>query len=113
MVDIKTFREIALSFPEVIELPHFEKTSFRIKKKIFATLAVEKQKAMLKLSLVDQSVFCSFDRAIIYPVPGTWGKKGATYFELNKLKKAMIKDALGAAYCEVAPKGLSEKFRTA
>ena len=37
MVSIDTFRKLALSFPEATEEPHFEKTSFRVKKKIFAT----------------------------------------------------------------------------
>ena len=103
------FRTLACSLPGVIELPHFDLTSFRIRKKIFATLAKEKQRAMLKLSPVDQSVFCSFDKNIIYPVPGSWGQKGCTYFELKAVKKAMLKDALQQAYRNVAPKALVEK----
>ena len=111
MVIVETFKTLALSFPEVVELPHFDLTSFRVKKKIFATLSLEKQRAMLRLSLVDQSVFCSFDKEIIYPVPGTWGKNGATYFELKKIKKEMLKDALAQAYCNVAPKSLIGKIK--
>lgn len=107
---IETFKTLALSFPETVELPHFNLTSFRIRKKIFATLSEEKQRAMLKLSLVDQSVFCSFDKAVIYPVPGAWGKKGCTYFELKGIKKEMLTDALTQAYCNVAPKQLIEKL---
>lgn len=37
MVSIETFRKLALSFENAAEEPHFEKTSFRVKKKIFAT----------------------------------------------------------------------------
>jgi hypothetical protein len=37
VVTIEQFRLWALSFPEATEELHFEKTSFRIKKKIFAT----------------------------------------------------------------------------
>jgi hypothetical protein len=110
MVTIETFRKIALSFPETVELPHFDLASFRVKKKIFATLSSEKQRAMLKLSLTDQSVFCAFDKNIIYPVPGAWGKKGCTYFELSKIKKEMLKDALKQAYCNLAPKSILEKM---
>lgn len=111
MVTIETFKTLALSFPETVELPHFDLTSFRVKKKIFATLSEEKQRAMLKLSLVDQSVFCSFDQTVIYPVPGAWGKKGCTYFELKKIKKEMLNDALTQAYSTVAPKALVEKIK--
>lgn len=109
MVSIKIFKTLALSFPETVELPHFNLTSFRVKKKIFASLSEEKQRAMLKLSLADQSVFCLFDKNVVYPVPGAWGKKGCTYFELKNTKKDMLKDALAQAYCSVAPKQLVKK----
>ncbi len=104
MVSIKTFRQLANSFPEVQELPHFEKASFRVNKKIFATLAENNCIAMLTLSLIDQSVFCSFDTTVIYPVPGAWGAKGCTYINLKKIKKAMLKDALGCAYNNISTK---------
>ena len=65
MVTIKTFRTLALSFPEVVGLPHFDLASFRVKKKTFATLSAERQRAMLRLSQIDQSVFCSVGEQII------------------------------------------------
>ncbi len=110
MVNQKSFRETALSFPEAIEVPHFGIPSFRVNKKIFTTLWVNENKAMIKLPVNEQSVFCSFDSKIIYPVPGSWGKQGATFFELSKVKKSMLKDALTISYCNVAPKRLVEKF---
>jgi hypothetical protein len=78
--------------------------SFRTKKKIFATYWPKEKKAMLKLSLVDQSVFCTYDKAIFYPVPGGWGKKGATFVELQKIRKDIFKDALTTAYKNVLSK---------
>jgi len=104
MVNIETFRELALSFPDSIESPHFEKTSFRVKKKIFVTLSPEKDIACLKLSPIDQSVFCAFDKTIIYPVPNKWGKQGWTFVNLKKVRKAMLKDALTTAYQETIKK---------
>ncbi len=98
MVSIEAFRQMALSFPETVEQPHFEKASFRVKKKIFATVSEETGIAVLKLSLIDQSVFCAFDTTIIYPIPNAWGKQGWTKVELKKVKKAMLKDALTMAY---------------
>jgi hypothetical protein len=88
----------ALALPNVVQLPHFEKTSFRIKKKIFATLDSKKRKLMVVLSAVDQSVFIAFDSAIIYPVPGAWGKQGCTFIELSKVRKSIAKDALRTAH---------------
>ena len=111
MINIQTARQLALSFDEAVELPHFDLTSFRVKKKIFATLDVKNKRVCIKLSLVDQSVFCSYDRSIIYPVPNKWGLSGATYIELKKVSKQMFKDALAVAYCTVAPKKLAEKYK--
>ncbi len=104
MVSIKTFRQLALSFSEAIELPHFEKTSFRVNKKIFATLDINKNLACLMFSEIDQSVFCAYDNTIIYPVPNKWGGKGATYFELKKINKSMLKDALTISYRKASSK---------
>lgn len=110
MVTIKTVRQLALSFPETDEYPHFDRRAFRVKKKIFATLSEKDMTVSLKLTLVDQSVFCSFDKTIIYPVPGGWGRMGFTFVNLKKVKKAMFKDALTVAYCTTAPLKLAEKF---
>ena len=109
MVTIADFRAMALSFPETVELPHFDLASFRVNKKIFATVSEKHERAMLKLPLIEQSVFCSFDATVIYPVPGAWGKKGATYFELKKIRKPMLKDALTVAYSALASKNVARK----
>jgi hypothetical protein len=110
MVDIKTVRKLALSFDEAEESPHFEKASFRVRKKIFATLDKKNHHVVLKLSLIDQSVFSSHNKEIIYPVPNAWGKQGWTIVELKKVRKDMFADALTMAYCAVAPKTLAVKY---
>ena len=104
MVSNEIFRQMALSFSNTVELPHFDRASFRVNKKIFCTLLEKDALAMVKLSPVDQSVFCAFDKTVIYPVPGGWGTQGATYIDLKKIKKAMLKDAMTVAYCTVASK---------
>lgn len=111
MVSIDTFRKLALSFPEAIEEPHFENTSFRVKKKIFATYDEVKNRACIKLSEIDQDVFSSADKTIIYPVDNKWGKQGWTLIELKKVRKDLFADALTTAYCEVAPKKLAVQIR--
>lgn len=75
MVSVNAFKKSALSLPETDEHPHFHLISFRVEKKIFAALDTEKKKLMAKLSFLDQSVFRSSDKSIIYLVPGGWGKK--------------------------------------
>ena len=111
MVTIEIFRKIALSFPEATEEAHFEKTSFRVKKKIFATYDNIKKRACIKLSEIDQNVFSSADKTIIFPVDNKWGKQGWTLIEMNKVHKDLFIDALTTAYCEVAPKKLADQIR--
>ena len=70
----------------------------------------EKKKiAVLMFSALEQSVFCAFDKTIIYPVPGGWGLQGSTIFELSKVKKAMLKDALTVVYNEILKKSGKKK----
>lgn len=111
MVSIDTFRELALSFPEATEDPHFEKTSFRVKRKIFATYDEVKKRACIKLSEIDQDVFSSADKTNIFPVDNKWGKQGWTLIEMKKVRKELFVDALTTAYCEVAPQKLAAKIR--
>jgi len=105
MVTQDTYRKLALALPDVEEAPHFDKRSFRWRNKIFATLWMPENRAMLKLSLIDQSVFCVFDAAIIYPVPNAWGKQGATFVELSLVHEDMFTDALNCAYQNLVNKG--------
>lgn len=113
MVSIDTFRKLALSFPETTEEPHFEKTSFRVKKKIFATYDIQNKMACIKLSEIDQDTFASIDRAVIFPVNNKWGKQGWTLIIMKRVSKSLFTDALTTAYCEVAPKKLAEQVRPA
>ncbi|MEP7256241.1 MAG: MmcQ/YjbR family DNA-binding protein [Ferruginibacter sp.] len=95
---------MALSLPSAVELPHFDRASFRVNKKIFATMKEKDNIAVLMFSPIQQSVFCAFDKTIIYPVPGGWGLKGATIFELSRMKRTMMKDALKVVYDEKVAK---------
>jgi len=111
MVSIETFRNLALSFPETKEELHFEKASFRVKNKIFATYDALTKTACIKLSAIEQDVFSSADKTIIFPVDNKWGKQGWTVIELTKVRKSLFIDALTTAYCEVAPKKLADTVR--
>ncbi len=104
MVSILAFRKLALALEGAVELPHFEKASFRIKKKIFATLDEKNKRVCLMLNPIDQSAFTAFDPNIIYPVPNKWGLKGATYVELSKVKSEVLQDALSVSYQTIISK---------
>ncbi len=104
MISLPQLRKLALSFPETTEDSHFEKTSFRVKKKIFVTYDAKNNRACLKLSLSNQDLFSLHDKATIYPVPNKWGQHGWTFVELNTILEDVLKDAVKSAYTEVVPK---------
>jgi predicted DNA-binding protein (MmcQ/YjbR family) len=107
MVSIAEARKLAMELPETIESPHFEKTSFRVKKKIFMTMDDKKQVAVFKFTPEDQSVFSSSPDGSISPIPNKWGLQGWTSVNLKKVKKTLFKDALRCSWNNVAPKKLS------
>jgi len=112
MKQIDQLRKLALSFPETCEEPHFEKTSFKVNKKIFATYDEKLNQLCLKLSEIDQSVFSAMHKNGIYPVPNKWGKSGWTFVKIDVVNHEIITDALIAAYCQVAPKKYHELLKS-
>jgi hypothetical protein len=80
---------------------------FRVAGKIFATLAYpDKSYGMVKLSPLDQDKFDGSAPEVFTPVPGYWGKNGATQVHLKKATKALVKPAMTAAWRNRAPKRL-------
>ncbi len=112
MADTKSFKTIALSFPGSTELPHFEKTSFRVGKKIFATLDQQHKVGCVKLNETDQSVYCAIDELLIYPVKNKWGKNGWTFIDLTKIGKKLLGEMLATAFNEVNKKTTKMKKGT-
>ena len=76
MISFLRFQKLALSLDNTIEEPHFEKLSFRMNKKIFATFDTNLHRACIKLNNIEQNIYSSMDTASIYPVPNKWGKQG-------------------------------------
>lgn len=94
-----------MSFPGTVENPHFERAAFKvINKRIFATLHEKSGTANLKFPEADQSAFCSFGEGAVYAVPNKWGLQGWTTFELEKLPRELMLDALETAYKDVLKK---------
>lgn len=100
MISVAEARKLAMTFPETVEMPHFEKTSFRSgkKKKIFMTIDEKKQFAVLKLTPEEQSVFSSSPDGSIAPIPNKWGLQGWTGVELKKVKKSLFKDLVNCSW---------------
>jgi predicted DNA-binding protein (MmcQ/YjbR family) len=95
--NIEWLRQHCLSLPGTVEQPHFEKTSFRVNKKIYVTIDQKNNRACLKLTPAQQDIYVLAHKKTIMPVPNKWGKQGWTFADLantpKKLLAAMVKEA--------------------
>jgi hypothetical protein len=106
-VNAADFRRIALSMPEAAEGSHFGVPDFRVGGKIFATLALESEGyGVLLLTPEQQAGMVEDEPKIFSPVPGGWGRKGATRVRLAKVASDILGGALRAAWRRKAPKRL-------
>lgn len=85
-----------------LEKPHFHKTSFRVKKKIFATYDEKSDLLIVKFNTIDHDVFCKANKGVITPVPNKWEVQGWTQLTVSEVKDEVLEDLLNTAYTEVA-----------
>jgi hypothetical protein len=103
------FRKVALGLPEAIEGAHQGHADFRVGKRIFATLGYPDESwGMVKLTVEQQSMLVEAEPEIFRPVPGGWGKHGATNVRLSKADGKTLQSALAMAWRNIAPKSLIE-----
>jgi len=104
MVDIETARQMAIALPGAVEGDHFGLPSFKVNNRIIATLWVKEKRMMIKLPLIEQAMFSSLDKNIIYPVPNKYGGMGCTFFELSAVSPEILHDALTTAWQHIVVK---------
>ena len=104
------FRELALSLPEASEDEHMDHPDFRVRGKIFATLAPNDEWGMVKLTPEQQATFVRTEPAVFQPIKGAWGRKGCTQVHLDAAEEPGVRQALIAAWRNTAPKRLAKEF---
>lgn len=93
------FRRIALSLEGAEEGSHMGAADFRVGGRIFATLAAQDQGyGNLMLSPEQQAAFVDELPDVFIPIPGGWGRMGATHIVLSKANKDVLSGALQAAW---------------
>ena len=98
------FRNLALELPGAEEDSHMDHPDFRVGGKIFATLGPGEEWGMVKLTPEQQSMVVEAEPEIFRPVPGGWGKGGATNVRLAKADATTLKSALSMAWQNVEAK---------
>ena len=95
----KDFRRMALSLEGAEEGSHMGAVDFRVGGRIFATLASVRQGyGNLMLTPQQQAEFVAEEPNVFLPVPGGWGRMGATHIRLSEANRDLLEGALRAAW---------------
>jgi hypothetical protein len=93
------FRRIALSLEGAEEGSHMGSPDFRVGGRIFATLASQAQGyGNLMLTPDQQAMFVAEAPDIFIPIPGGWGRNGATHLKLSAANEDLVHGALQTAW---------------
>ncbi len=98
------FRRLALSFPEAVESAHMDHPDFRVTTKIFATLTHDESSGMVPLTPEQQAAVVGAHPEVFAPVPGGWGRRGATVVTFAQATDAVVRETLTLAWERRAPK---------
>jgi hypothetical protein len=91
-------RDLALVLPAVSEAPHWHRQAFRTPRKIFATLDADARDLNLMFNQDLRDFYCEQAPQAFSPVPGGWGRRGATCCNLEAVDEAALVSALKATY---------------
>ena len=93
------FRRIALSLEGAEEGSHMGAVDFRVGGRIFATLAAVKQGyGNIMITPEQQAAFVAEAPDVFVPIPGGWGRNGATHIRLAVASEDTVEGALRTAW---------------
>jgi len=103
-VDATRARDLALALPGASEASHFHRLAFRTPRKMFATLDATAGDLNLMFDPDLRDFYCEQAPEAFTPVPGGWGRMGATRCDLAAVDEATLTSALLAAHARAVPK---------
>jgi hypothetical protein len=103
-VSAERARALALALADASEAPHFHLAAFRTPRKIFATLDAVTPRMNLMFDPDLRDFYMEQAPDAFSPVPGGWGRNGATLCDLRVVDEATLASALQAAHLPAAPK---------
>src|SRR5438552_3029275 len=101
MITVREVRKLALAMPGAAEVPHFDRASFRVGGRIFATIAPDGERGMLKLDLDHHEALLKSDPRSFFSFGG-WSRNGATGVRFATVRKALFRELLEEAWRNVA-----------
>lgn len=106
-------RKLALSLEDASAVPHMERTAFRTTRRIFATLGPSGRELNFMFDPDLRDFYCEQAPAAFSPVPGGWGRMGATNCDLGAVDEATFLSALKAAHARATAPSPSENRKRA
>jgi hypothetical protein len=94
--------------PEAEEKAHFERASFRVRNKIFATLSEDETEAVLKLTVEEQTALVAADPETFFLVG--WNQQGWIGVKLARVDAEEMRQLLISAWRNIAPKRVIAKY---
>jgi hypothetical protein len=104
-VGAEQVRALALGLPGVSEAAHWHRVAFRTPRRIFATLDAVAGDLNLMFDQDLRDFYCELAPSAFSPVPGGWGRRGATCCLLAAVEEGLLVSALRAAHALAAPLG--------
>jgi hypothetical protein len=105
MADQEDVRRLALGQPEAVEQPHFDRSSFRVRGKIFATIRAGEGTTNLALPPKFAASLLETEPKAVRPI--NWGSvRGWVSVDLAALRPGLLEQLIEAAWSRVAPKAL-------
>jgi hypothetical protein len=102
------FRKLALSMPDAVELPHFQRTSFRAGKKIFATMTADGREAMVPVRpLVRCFELLESNPEVFFSYGGWTERHGSLGIRLPKVDAKLVADLVRDAWLPSGNHGAS------
>jgi hypothetical protein len=104
------FRALALAFPEAHEEPHFDRASFRVGKKIFATLAPGGDTAMVRVAPPEKlnALLADYPQAF-FSFGGWTVRNGSLGITLAHADPALVRELMAGSWAHAAPKRLQPR----
>ncbi|MDE1994352.1 MAG: MmcQ/YjbR family DNA-binding protein [Rhizobiaceae bacterium] len=96
----------ALSLPEAVDSTHFGTRDFRVRGRIYLTLAGPDY-CVLKLTPDQQQIALAMGRNYTLAVPGGWGAKGWTRLYHQLADEETVKALVQRAWQNAAPKSMA------
>lgn len=104
-VTAKRARELMLALEAASEAPHFDRIAFKTPKRTFATMSGDRADVNFMFDSALQEFYCEQAPEAFAPVPGGWGRMGATRCELKRVDTVTFRSALKAAHARaMAPR---------